>query len=184
MKHHAQARHATTVPVVKASPRTNEHLFEIRGSDIQGKGAFALVDIPKGTRLIEYTGEKISNDESDRRYDDDTMTRHHTFLFTVSSRTIVDGAVGGNDSIYINHSCEPNCESVIVRGRIWIETIKKVKAGEELVYDYQYEDYDDYTMTDYVFYACRCGSKKCRGTIVKVPPRKRIKPKRAPKKKA
>lgn len=146
--------------------------FELRRSRIQGVGAFALQDIPKGTRLIEYTGEKITNAEADRRYDDESMRRHHTFLFVLNLRTVVDAAHGGNESMYINHSCGPNCEAEIVRGRIWIEAIRNISAGTELTYDYQFENDPDYTEDDLRFYACRCGADNCRGTIVKT--RRRI----------
>ena len=144
----------------------NEWL-ELRGSAIHGLGGFARQDIPKGTRVIEYVGEKIGNAEADRRYDDTKMTRHHTVLFVLNSRTCVDAAFGGNAARFINHSCEPNCEAVIERGHIWIEAIKRIPAGAELVYDYQYEDDAEYTDDDLRFYACRCGAPNCRGTIVK-----------------
>src|SRR3954463_9017422 len=81
----------------------------LRRSRIHGRGVYARTDIPKGTRLIEYTGEHISNAEADSRYDDEAMRRHHPFLFILNSRTCVDAAVGGNISRYINHSCDPNC---------------------------------------------------------------------------
>jgi uncharacterized protein len=146
--------------------------FELRRSRIQGVGAFALQDIPKGTRIIEYTGEKITNAEADRRYDDAKMKRHHTFLFILNQRTVVDAATGGNESMFINHSCEPNCEAEISRGKIWIQAIRSIPAGTELTYDYQFENDPDYTDDDLRFYSCRCGSPKCRGTIVKT--RRRI----------
>src|SRR5690348_11257645 len=69
--------------------RVNEWM-ELRGSPIHGLGAFALKDIPKGTQIIEYTGEKISNAEADRRYDDAKMRDHHTFLFILNSKQCVD----------------------------------------------------------------------------------------------
>jgi SET domain-containing protein len=137
-------------------------------------GAFARTDIPKGTKIIEYVGEKINNAEADRRYDDEKMKRHHTFLFILNSRTCVDAAFDGNESRFLNHSCDPNCETVITRGHIWVEALKAIPAGTELVYDYQYEDDPAYTDEDLRFYACKCGSPKCRGTIVKT--RRRIKP--------
>lgn len=140
--------------------------FELRRSPIQGLGAFATRPIKKGERVIEYTGERISNDEADRRYDDAQMKRHHTFLFTLSSRTIVDAAVGGNEARFINHSCNPNCEAVIDRSRIFIYAIKPIAAGEELAYDYQYEWRDDYTDEDVKLYVCKCGAPNCRGTIL------------------
>jgi uncharacterized protein len=145
----------------------------LRRSSIHGLGAFAVQDIPKGTRVIEYLGEKISNAEADRRYDDESMRRHHTFLFILNERTCVDAAFDGNEARFINHSCDPNCEAVITRGHIWIEAIKRIPAGTELVYDYQFEDDDEYTEEDLRFYGCACGSPKCRGTIVKT--RKKLK---------
>ena len=141
--------------------------FELRSSPIAGVGAFATRRIKKGTRIIEYTGERISNAEADRRYDEDKMQSHHTFLFTLTSRTVVDAAVGGNESRFINHSCQPNCEAVIVDGkRIYIEALRDISVGEELAYDYQYERTDDHTAEDERFYACRCGAAECRGTIL------------------
>jgi SET domain-containing protein len=152
-------------PRGKAGP-VNEW-FELRPSSIQGLGAFAITDIPKGTRLIEYSGERISNKLADERYDDDAMRRHHTFLFILTSRTVIDAAYGGNESRFINHSCDPNCETLIERGHIWISSIKSIRAGEEITYDYMYDDDPKYTAKDYRFYACHCGAANCRGTIVK-----------------
>jgi SET domain-containing protein len=138
-------------------------------------GAFATRPIKKGTRIIEYTGERISNAEADRRYDEDKMSHHHTFLFTLNRRTVVDAAVGGNEARFINHSCAPNCEAVIVDSRrIYIEALRDIPVGEELVYDYQYERTDEHTEADERFYACRCGAPNCRGTILA--PKKRKKP--------
>lgn len=147
--------------------------FDIRESDIQGRGAFATRKIRKGTRLIEYTGERISNDEADARYDESRMRRHHTFLFTLTPRTVIDGAVNGNESIYINHSCDPNCEAVIEDGRIWIEALRTIQDGEELAYDYQYERTGENDEDLERFYKCNCGAAACRGSIMKpaAPPR-------------
>jgi SET domain-containing protein len=147
--------------------------FELRRSPIQGRGAFALRKIRKGTRIIEYTGERISNDEADGRYDDDAMSRHHTFLFTLDDDTCVDGGVDGNESRFINHSCDPNCEAVIEDRRIWIEAIRTIQPGEELLYDYQYERDVDGEELDPAQYPCRCGADDCRGTILKPAPKRR-----------
>ena len=149
-------------------PQNDNEWFELRQSSIQGIGAFARKDIPRGTRIIEYTGEKISYAESDRRYPDDRTDGdpHHTFLFTLNSRWIVDAAFDGNDARFINHSCDPNCDAVIERGHIWIESTERIPAGAELSYDYQYEYLDEYTQADLEFYVCRCGAPNCRGTIV------------------
>jgi SET domain-containing protein len=147
-------------------PALKRDYFEIRRSPIQGRGAFALRRIRKGTRLIEYTGEHISHDEADRRYDDDKMTRHHTFLFTLNRTTVIDAAVGGNEARFINHSCDPNCEAVIDGGRIYIEAKRTIQPEEELVYDYQYERADDADESDEERYPCYCGAPNCRGTIM------------------
>ena len=152
-------------------------LFLLRSSPIQGTGAFAITRIPRRTRIIEYVGEKISNREADRRYDDEKMSRHHTFLFTLNDRYVVDAAVGGNESRFINHSCAPNCEAVIERGHIFIEAISDIEPGTELAYDYAYERSDDYSEDDEKLYICRCGAPTCRGTIL-APPKKRRKRKR------
>jgi SET domain-containing protein len=142
-------------------------LVEVRRSPIQGRGVFAVVDIPKGKRVIEYTGERMSSDAaSDRYFDDDARARHHTFLFAVSDKVVVDARVGGNDARYINHSCAPNCEPIIERGRIFIYAKKKIAAGTELAYDYWYTTDDTYSDADLRrIYPCRCGAPKCRGTL-------------------
>lgn len=140
--------------------------FEVRTSKIQGKGAFAIRNIRKGTRLIEYLGQRISWRTADKRYDDEKMGRHHTFLFTVDDKVVIDAAVNGNDARFLNHSCDGNCEAITDRKRIFIEARRSIKAGEELLYDYQYERTEDHTEEDEKFYACRCGSPKCRGSIL------------------
>ena len=164
--------------------KRSEQPFVLRKSDIQGRGAFATRQIRRGQRVIEYTGERIDDDEADRRYDDDKMSRHHTFLFVVDDKTIVDAAVGGNDARFLNHSCDPNCEAVIERKHIYIYALKTIRPGEELVYDYQYEHTKDHTEEDEKFYACRCGAPNCRGTILaplKKPRKKKAKQTRAKK---
>ncbi len=166
-------RTATARPVAKRGIQArypwkqepNPYL-ELRTSDIQGTGAFAIRNIKKGTRIIEYLGQRISWRTADKRYDDDKMRRHHTFLFTVDDRIVIDGAVQGNEARFLNHSCDGNCEAVTDRKRIFIEARRSIKAGDELLYDYQYERTDEHTDEDERLYACRCGSGKCRGSIL------------------
>ena len=145
----------------------------LKRSRIHGRGVYARTHIPKGTRLIEYTGERISNVEADRRYDDEKMRRHHTFLFILNSRSCIDAAVGGNIARFINHSCDPNCVAWIEGRHIWIDALRDIKAGEELGYEYEYDFLPEYTVEDLEFYGCQCGSRKCRGTMVDVPANKR-----------
>ena len=147
------------------TPASNPY-FVVRNSPIHGRGVFAARDIKKGTRITEYVGERISHAEADRRHEDKADDDNHTFLFTVNSRTVIDGGNGGNDARWINHSCDPNCESVIERNRVFVEAVKNIKAGEELAYDYMIErDPDDPPGMDQVF-GCRCGAKQCRGTML------------------
>jgi uncharacterized protein len=160
----AKRRRPKPSPPGRAGP-VNEWM-ELRQSGIHGLGGFATRDIPKGTRIIEYTGERINNAEADRRYDEDGMADHHTFLFILSSRTCVDAAFGGNEARFINHSCDPNCETGIWNSRIWISAVKRIPAGTELTYDYMYDDDAEYTEEDLRYYKCECGAAKCRGTMV------------------
>jgi SET domain-containing protein len=141
-------------------------MFEIRRSRIQGLGAFATQTIPKGTRLSEYAGERLTPKEADARYPDDERGRHHTYLFAIDDDVVVDAAVNGNDARFINHSCDPNCDAVIDDGRIWIETIRDVEPGEELAYDYAYILEERHSPAAKRRFPCNCGSPKCRGTIL------------------
>jgi len=146
-----------------------EPLYVVRNSHIHGRGVFAARRIRKGTRIVEYTGERISNKEADRRYDDTRMKRHHTFLFTLDSKTVIDGAIktGGGDASFINHSCEPNCEAVITDRKIFIHALHTIEPGEELAYDYQYERTGKNDAELEKFYVCKCGAPGCRGSIMK-----------------
>ena len=167
-------RHSDTGPTSRSNgTRSNrpDYPFEIRRSAIQGRGAFATRRIRPGTRIIEYTGERIDQDEGDRRYDDENMPRHHTFLFALEDGSVIDAAVGGNEARFINHSCDPNCQAIEEEGRIFIEAIRNIQPGAELVYDYAYERTADHTEADDELYVCKCGSPKCRGSILA--PRKR-----------
>ncbi len=161
-------------------PKEKNPLFELRRSSIQGRGAFALRRIRKGTRIIEYIGEIITDDEADRRYDDEKMARHHTFLFAVDTNHVIDGARRGNESRFINHSCEPNCEAVIEDNRVFIDALRTIHPGEELLYDYQYERDGDPDDSWDTLYACHCGTPTCRGTILKPEVKKRARVKRRP----
>ncbi len=140
--------------------------FEIRDSGIVGRGAFALRDIAPGERLIEYKGERITQAEADRRYDDDSMDEHHTFLFDVSDKVVIDATYDGNEARYINHSCDPNCESELRRGRVYIVAMRRIRAGEELHYDYAYQRDGTETEREEEQYRCRCGTARCRGSIM------------------
>jgi hypothetical protein len=140
--------------------------FELRTSEIRVPARSRRARSRRGTRIIEYLGQRISWRTADKRYDDEKMNRHHTSCSPSMTKTCIDAAVNGNDARFINHSCDPNCEAINDRKRIFIEAIKTIPAGTELVYDYQYERTDDHSAEDERFYKCRCGSPKCRGTIL------------------
>jgi SET domain-containing protein len=141
--------------------------FRVRGSGIHGRGGFASRPIRKGERIVEYAGERISHDESIRRYGPDDPTRPiHTLLFTVDDETVIDAGRRGNPSRFLNHSCDPNTEAVDEDGRIFIEAIRDIAPGEELTYDYGFEERGPWKPEWAVMYACRCGFPKCRGTML------------------
>jgi hypothetical protein len=130
---------------------------------------FALRRIRKGTTVIEYLGDRLSHAKADARYEHKDPKDNHTFLFTVDSKIVIDGGVDGNDARYINHGCDPNCESTTLDRRIFIEAIRTIQPGEELTYDYQIQrDADDAPDVDEVF-ACRCGAASCRGSMLEAP---------------
>jgi uncharacterized protein len=157
-------------------------LIEVRRSGVHGLGVFAAKPISKGTRIIEYVGERVSHDEADRRYEEKDVTDSHTFLFIVDSKTVIDAGTDGNDARFFNHSCDPNCESTVAKKRVYIEAIRDIEPGTELTYDYQiYREKGDPENIDEVF-ACRCGFPNCRGTMLWPP--EEPKRKRKAKKKA
>lgn len=141
--------------------------FLIRRSQIQGRGAFATRKIRKGTRIVEYIGERISAKEELRRYNDWGQNRHHTFLFAVDKNTTIDATRFGNEAKYFNHSCDPNCEAIDENGRIFIYATRTIFPGEELNYDYGFELTEPLTPRMMKFYHCKCGTKVCRRTILK-----------------
>jgi uncharacterized protein len=175
----------------RGSTGGREPLFKVRRSKVHGMGVFALRPIRKGRRIVEYLGDRITHAEADRRYDHKPPEDNHTFLFTVDRRTVIDGGVNGNEARYMNHSCDPNCESVVEDRRVFIEAIRSIAPGEELVYDYQIGREDDDPQDIDEVFACRCGAKECRGTMLwpaerpkkKAAKKKRAQARRAPAKK-
>jgi hypothetical protein len=148
-------------------------MFEVRHSPIHGYGVFAARRIRKGAIVIEYLGDRVTHAQADARYADKSPDDNHTFLFTVDARTVIDAGVDGNEARFINHACDPNCESTIEKKRVFIRAIRTIQPGEELSYDYQIQrDSDDAPNVDEV-YACRCGAKQCRGSMLAAPKRRK-----------
>ena len=113
-----------------------------------GLGLFATRPFKNGEHIIEYVGRTLTNAEE--------YSSRSKYLFEVNSRKTIDGAIRSNIARYINHSCTPNCEPEIVRGRIFIDAIKTIKAGEEFVYDYGKEYFNEHIRP----YGCRCAKKR------------------------
>ena len=140
--------------------------IKVKESCIHSTGIFAKKDIPEGTRIIEYVGERIGKAESDRRANIPLEKNKKNgdygavYIFDLNKRHDIDGNVPYNTARFINHSCDPNCETKIIRGHIWIIALCDIKKGEELAYNYNYgfEDYEDHD--------CRCGSSRCVGYIL------------------
>ena len=169
-----------TQPTKGGPPIVTSALIEVRNSPVHGRGVFAVAAISKGTRIIEYLGDRVSHKAADDRYEDHDESDNHTFLFIVDKHTVIDAGVGGNDARFINHQCEGNCESVIENRRVFIDATRDIAAGEELGYDYEIgREKDDPPNVDEI-YACRCGSPKCRGTML-WPPKKEAVKRRAAK---
>jgi|ERR1043165_6811784 SET domain-containing protein len=118
-----------------------------------GLGLFAMEPIPKGIRIIEYTGEKITVDEANRR--------GGMYLFEITSKWYIDGKGRQNTARYINHACRgaANCDIEIKGGRIWVFAKKNIEAGEELAYDYGKEMFNAYIKP----HGCRCA--KCKAAV-------------------
>ena len=145
-------------------------MIQRRRSKLHGWGVFATARIPKNKRIIHYAGEKITHRESARR-EAAYMKDGRIWCFHLNSRWVIDAGVGGNAARYINHACEPNCETIIEDRRVFIRALRTIQPGEELSYDYQIQrEPGDPPEIDEIF-ACRCGAAGCRGTML-LPPRR------------
>ena len=146
--------------------RRTKALYFVRKSSIHGRGVFAARKIPKGTRVIEYKGQRVTHKEVDRRYAHVDESDNHTFLFEIDDEWVIDAGISGNAARWINHGCKPNCETVEEDGRIYVETIRDVQRGEELTYDYNIVLEERHTPRLKQIWACLCGARGCRGTIL------------------
>ncbi len=125
----------------------------IRSSAIHAAGCYTTTPVRKGTRVAEYTGPRLSKDEADSANEDSPIT----YLFGLGDGTIVID--GHCMAMFINHSCDPNCETEEIDDRVWITAIRKIEPGEEITYDYcLYDGGDDEAI-------CNCGADACRGSM-------------------
>ncbi len=128
----------------------------IRSSSIHAAGCYTTTPIRKGVRVVEYTGRRLSKEEADRIFENSKVT----YLFGLGDGSVVID--GHGEAMFINHSCDPNCETSEVNGRIWIKSIRAIAAGEEITYDYCLYDGDDDEAL------CNCGARHCRGTMYSI----------------
>lgn len=145
--------------------RGQSELCEVRGSAIHGRGVYATSFIPKETRIIEYVGEMIGKDESEKRANAQHAKSIETgdaavYIFTLTKNYDIDGNVPWNTARLINHSCNPNCEAWIVGRRIFIYSLQDINPGDELTFDYGFD------VDCYEDHPCRCGKDGCIGYIV------------------
>lgn len=154
----AARKAANGSPAANGTPRINSDYacfgMKLARSKIHRWGVYATEFIPSGRKVIEYTGERISRRETKRRADESEFT----YLFTLDDYWTIDGAAGGSGAEYINHSCDPNLTSRILKGHILYMSVRDIRRGEELTIDYRFDRKVERVV-------CRCGSPKCRGTI-------------------
>ena len=139
--------------------------YVVKRSPIHGNGVFARRKIRAGERIEEYTGERITSDESAIRAAAKGGPVNHTFFFSLGDGGVIDGGSGGNDSRFINHSCEPNCEAEEDNGRVFIFALRDIERGEELNYNYALEYEERHTAAVKKAFACYCGAPSCPGTM-------------------
>src|SRR5215471_8219904 len=146
--------------LAKHPPNTRRHTVvkirvHVAPSRIAGQGLFAAQNIQAGTRIIRYVGEKITHEESARR-----LAAGNAYIFGLDERYAIDGDTPKNTARYINHSCDPNCQTEQFGRIIWIVATRDIQAGEELTYNYGYEIDDEPPEP------CHCGAKHCCGYIL------------------
>ena len=143
-------------------------------SPIHGTGVFAASPLGAGETIIEYKGKRLQHAQADDLYGDGGESGH-TFLFTLNDRYIIDGNQQGNSARWINHSCAPNCQALVVesasgdlrRDRVVIDALRDIQPGEELTYDYGITLDVAHTARLKKLWACRCGAPQCTGTLLK-----------------
>ena len=143
-------------------------MWKVKKSKIHGSGIVATVNIKKGIKIIQYIGERVTKKEGDRRSAErikkylNKKNEGSVYIFELNKKYDIDGSPLYNNARYINHSCNPNCEVDIIENEIWIISIRRLKKGEELNYDYGYP----FDKDDYIDHVCKCESKNCIGYII------------------
>jgi SET domain-containing protein len=138
----------------RKTPRvgTGRRRYRLGRSKIQGRGVFATERIRKATRIVEYTGEIVEEEEATRR----AFSRKVVLLFDLGDGSYIDGDPNAPGPC-VNHSCDPNCFTTKAGRRIFIAALRRIEPGEELTYDY--------SIRKGITLECRCGAVNCRGTL-------------------
>ncbi len=139
----------------QATTARADPVWRIGPSAIQGTGLFAQTRIPRGFRVIEYVGEKITKSEALER-----CARQNASIFYLDDQFDLDGSGPGNPARFINHSCLPNCDAELIEGRLWIIARRDLEPGEEITFNYGYD------LEDLADHPCHCGAPDCVGVIV------------------
>ena len=155
-----------------AKPKKKKKI-EARLSPIHGNGVFATEAIRKGERIVRYKGKLRTHAEVDEEYGDEDENGH-TFLFTLNDDYVIDANIDGNVARWINHSCKPNCESMIEengngkrhKDKVFIEAARDIQPGEELTYNYGIVLDEPHTAKNKKLWACLCGARNCTGTML------------------
>ena len=150
---------------IKIIPNASRRI-QTRRSGVHGKGVFAVQAIAAGETILEYAGEIITWAQAQKRHPHDPENPNHTFYFHIDEQHVIDALHGGNSSRWINHACNPNCETEEQGGRIFIKALRNIQVGEELNYDYGLIIEARYTPKLKAEYPCWCGAKNCRGTLL------------------
>ncbi|MFM0558072.1 SET domain-containing protein-lysine N-methyltransferase [Paraburkholderia sediminicola] len=137
----------------------------VRRSSVHGKGVFAMKPLAAGDRVLLYKGEITSWRNAVRRHQREGVAGH-TFLFGLSDGTVIDGSRGGNSARWLNHACEPNCETIEDEGRIFIHTLRAIEPGEELFIEYLLATDGPLDEEVRAQYACRCAAVSCRQSML------------------
>jgi SET domain-containing protein len=154
-------------------PGLDRDFIRVQPSGIHGTGVFAKRPIPKGTRVIEYAGRRLTKAELLEAAE--RGERKLTYVLNLDEDLAIDGAVEGNDARFVNHSCEPNCEVYIFDGTPYLYAMQEIATGTELTFDYQLQSASSLRISRALsreLFPCHCGTPTCRGTLVALPKRR------------
>ena len=126
----------------------------IGSSPIDGTGVFAAQPITKDTWILEYTGEKIARQEATERF-----AQGNVYIFFLGTHPDIDGNTPTNPARYINHSCDPNADVLIIDGFMIVFALHDILPGEEITVDYLNSFEEDLSV-------CQCRTPSCRQRIV------------------